>query len=187
MNLLYELYKLATAVSHPSDYHGVEHWTRVERNASYLCSLIPDADPMVVRAFALVHDCRRVKDGHDPEHGPRAALSIDGWANAYGSRWTLNHRQTALLKDACRLHTAAAVDDGDYDITLQACFDADRLDLGRMDIAPDPCQLFTDPARDIALQGRYRFLDENYFSVTAAHHLVPIPLVEEYHRAPELV
>jgi uncharacterized protein len=34
------------------------------------------------------------------------------------------------------------------DITIQTCWDADRLDLGRVGIVPDPARLCTVAARD---------------------------------------
>ena len=40
--------------------------------------------------------------------------------------------------------------------TLAVCLDADRLDLGRVGITPDPLRLSTSTARDIA---RLRALD----------------------------
>ena len=51
-----------------------------------------------------------------------------------------------LLFEACRLHTDGLVEG---DPTLQACWDADRLDLGRVGILPRPHRLCTDAARDL--------------------------------------
>ena len=36
----------------------------------------------------------------------------------------------------------------DADLTVQVCWDADRLDLGRVGIEPIPEKLCTEPARD---------------------------------------
>ena len=51
-----------------------------------------------------------------------------------------------LLYEACRLHT-----DGHTagDPTLLACWDADRLDLGRVGITPKPALLCTEAARTL--------------------------------------
>jgi uncharacterized protein len=56
----------------------------------------------------------------------------------------LDDSQFTLLYEACRLHT-----DGHTDAapTVQACWDADRLDLGRVGITPAPHRLCTDAAR----------------------------------------
>ena len=51
-----------------------------------------------------------------------------------------------LLFEACRLHTDGLIDG---DITLQTCWDADRLDLGRVGITPEPDLLCTDAAREL--------------------------------------
>ena len=52
--------------------HGVAHWARVTENGLRLAGET-GADVEVVRLFALLHDSRRISDGIDPEHGPRAA------------------------------------------------------------------------------------------------------------------
>ena len=58
----------------------------------------------------------------------------------------LDDARFELLFEACRLHT-----DGHTagDPTLLACWDADRLDLGRVGITPDPRRLCTDAAREL--------------------------------------
>jgi uncharacterized protein len=52
-----------------------------------------------------------------------------------------------LLVYACDHHTDGLTDG---DITVQACWDADRLDLPRCGIAVKPHRLCTDAARDPA-------------------------------------
>jgi uncharacterized protein len=49
-----------------------------------------------------------------------------------------------LLMEACRGHS-----DGQLvaDVTVMTCWDADRLDLGRVGIRPDPKRLCSDIAR----------------------------------------
>ena len=49
-----------------------------------------------------------------------------------------------LLREACEGHSAGHVD---ADPVVQVCWDADRLDLGRVGIRPDPRLLCTLPAR----------------------------------------
>jgi uncharacterized protein len=56
-----------------------------------------------------------------------------------------NHR-FELLYEACRLHTDGLTTG---DPTLLACWDADRLDLGRVGIEPAPHRLGTDAAREL--------------------------------------
>ena len=52
--------------------HGLPHWARVLVNARRL-AVETGADPTVIELFAVFHDARRRNEGHDPEHGSRAA------------------------------------------------------------------------------------------------------------------
>ena len=58
-----------------SSIHGIKHWRTVERNGLYLARFT-GADAEVVSLFAHFHDCRRLDEGADPEHGPRAAAFL---------------------------------------------------------------------------------------------------------------
>jgi uncharacterized protein len=60
-----------------------------------------------------------------------------------GSLVQLDDARFELLYEACRLHTDGFTEG---DPTLQACWDADRLDLGRVGIMPKPHRLCTDAA-----------------------------------------
>jgi uncharacterized protein len=64
----------------------------------------------------------------------------------------LNLNRMLLLVTACEIHNGAGpqTDQTQTDQTLAVCLDADRLDLGRVGITPDPTQLSTSTARDIA-------------------------------------
>jgi uncharacterized protein len=112
-------------------YHGVVHWARVHENGLAVAAQ-NGADAEVVRLFALFHDARRVNEHRDPGHGQR------GGELARSMRGSLVHLDNArfdLLYEACRLHTDGLTES---DPTLQACWDADRLDLGRVGIRPTP-------------------------------------------------
>ena len=62
----------------------------------------------------------------------------------------------AFLHDACRHSEGRDIGHGmraaklACAITVATCWDADRLDLGRVDIVPDPRYLHTVPGRDPA-------------------------------------
>ena len=56
----------------------------------------------------------------------------------------LNDEDFRLLFRACMGHSTER---DDPDITVQTCYDADRLDLGRVSVTPDPRFLCTDAAR----------------------------------------
>lgn len=120
--------------------HGVLHWARVHENGSRLAEAT-GADAEVVSLFALFHDSRRWNEFHDEGHGQRGG---DFARSLRGSLVHLDDSLFELLYEACRLHT-----DGHIvgDPILQACWDADRLDLGRVGITPRPELLCTDAAR----------------------------------------
>jgi len=122
--------------------HGVVHWARVLENGMRLAEAT-GADAKVVALFALFHDSRRVNEGHDPGHGLRGARFAQ---TLRGSLVHLDDAQFELLFEACRLHTSGLIEG---DVTLQACWDADRLDLGRVGITPRPHRLCSDAAQDL--------------------------------------
>jgi uncharacterized protein len=122
--------------------HGVVHWARVLKNGLRLAEAT-GASVEVVTLFALFHDSRRVNQSFDYGHGLRGAKY------AMSLRGTLIHfddRNFELLYEACRLHTDGLTEG---DATLQACWDADRLDLGRVGITPLPHLLCSDAARGL--------------------------------------
>jgi uncharacterized protein len=90
------------------------------------------ADLNVVELFAFLHDSKRLNEYSDPDHGARAAEYA---TSLNGSFFTLNANQLDLLCIAMRGHSGGQVHS---DPTIQTCWDADRLDLGRVGIRPDP-------------------------------------------------
>ena len=123
-------------------YHGVVHWSRVWENGVRIAEST-GADREVVGLFSLFHDSRRVNEGRDEGHGQRGG---DFARTLRGTLVHLDDFRFELLSEACRLHT-----DGHTtgDPTLLACWDADRLDLGRVGIRPSPKRLCTDAAREL--------------------------------------
>ena len=126
-----------------SMYHGLEHWNQVEFNGLLLASKT-GADITVVRLFALFHDCRRMDDAYDAEHGPRAEEFIKRCLAE--KRFELDEERLEKLCSACRLHTRER---RTGDITIDTCFDADRLDLGRVGIRPMEDKMATEAGRKI--------------------------------------
>jgi len=124
--------------------HGVGHWARVRYNGLLLARQ-NGADRRVVELFAFLHDVRREHDGHDREHGERAADLV---REIDGRFFSLSRPDRRLLEIACREHSDGH---GQADLTVQTCWDADRLDLGRVGIRPDPDRLCTEQARSRAL------------------------------------
>ena len=125
--------------------HGAPHWARVRRNGLVLAERT-GAIRRVVSLFAFLHDSCRVDDGRDAEHGQRAAALVCSLRDA--GLLCLSDEETELLCIACRHHSDGRVD---ADVTVQTCWDADRLDLGRVGKHPDPRYLCTPAARDRTL------------------------------------
>ena len=142
------LWKLVSGQFHApgSSVHGPDHWRRVERNGLLLATRT-GADVAVVRLFALFHDSRRENDGRDDGHGARGAEYA---SKLRGTAFDLTDDRFALLYHACVWHT-----DGVHhgDPTIATCWDADRLDLGRVGIIPGPEFMSTDFGREIAAHG----------------------------------
>jgi uncharacterized protein len=121
--------------------HGARHWARVLENGRRLCAAT-GASFEVVTLFAIFHDARRWNDGDDPLHGSRGA---DLAASLRGTKFELGDSDFASLLHACVHHTAGLTD---AELVVQICWDADRLDLGRVGIRPHPRRLCTHAARD---------------------------------------
>ena len=100
------------------------------------------AKPQVVELFALFHDSRRINEGIDEDHGRRGSELA---RELRGTFYELDDEDFGLLVQACDLHTEGLLEG---DRTLLTCWDADRLDLGRVGILPRPEKLCTAGARD---------------------------------------
>lgn len=124
--------------------HGVPHWARVRYNG-LLLTRCNGANLKVVELFAFLHDARRENDGYDPCHGDRAA---DLARELRGRFFSLERSELQQLELACMEHSSGETR---ADVTVQTCWDADRLDLGRVGTRPDPDRLCTVAARDPAI------------------------------------
>lgn len=124
--------------------HGAPHWSRVRRNGLILAEST-GANTRVVEYFAFLHDLGRENDYQDPEHGYRAANIAE---NIAGDLIDVSQSELDLLMEACRDHS-----DGHLtaDVTVMTCWDADRLDLGRVGIKPDPNRLCSNTARSASI------------------------------------
>lgn len=121
--------------------HGTAHWSRVALNGRVLHKMMPEVDLLVTQLFAFIHDSQRLCDDGDELHGPRAA----DWAAIHcGKLFYASDAQLDLLMTACRGHTNELFSDN---ITVQACWDADRLDIGRCKAYIDRSYLGTSAAK----------------------------------------
>jgi uncharacterized protein len=128
----------------PEGIHGLPHWARVLENGRNLARKT-GARIEVVELFAVFHDARRLNDGWDRGHGLRGAELACQWQ---GAHFRLPSGDFDLLYQACRDHTEGGTA---AEVTVQTCWDADRLDLGRVKIDLDPKYLCTEAARDPAV------------------------------------
>ena len=131
-----------------SEFHGTSHWMRVRDNAMYLANKT-NGDAQVAEYFSVLHDCMRENEDDYPEHGPRAAK----YAEEHRCLINLSNRQFLLLQRACSGHTFAKPDNrAGTDPTLAACWDGDRLDIGRVGLTPDAKYFFSDQAKSLVSQ-----------------------------------
>jgi uncharacterized protein len=107
----------------------------------------PDADPLVVLLFALFHDSMRRSDGHDPEHGKRGAELARTMRDA--GDFELEEARLLKLEEACTYHDRGGASE---EPTIGVCWDADRLNLWRAGIKPNPALLSTPAARRLTEQ-----------------------------------
>lgn len=135
MSCIFDNFKLDT-----DSIHGPAHWARVRANGKMLCEA-HGGDWQVVELFAFLHDSQRFNDHADPDHGPRAAEFTH---QLCGDLFHLSNVQLATLTQACRGHTSGHLSDN---LSVQICWDSDRLDLFRVGIEPDPYYLGTNLAK----------------------------------------
>ena len=117
-----------------------------------------DINIKVVRFFAYFHDKCRLDDWVDLEHGVRVADMLPTIRNTILKDFT--DEEVTLLEKACRYHTT---EHRTGIPTVDVCFDADRLDLGRLGIVLDPKRMATE-------QGAY--------------YAANIRMIEDFHNNP---
>ena len=131
--------------------HGANHWARVLHHGKNIGQL-RKADLLVVELFGFLHDSCRLDDARDPLHGARAAEFAHG---IHGDYYQLQAKQLDTLCYALKHHSGGEVS---TDKTIQTCWDADRLDLGRVGILPSSAflspeaHIFIDLAYDWSTQ-----------------------------------
>jgi uncharacterized protein len=124
-----------------SGIHGAPHWARVRVNGLAIASM-NGARTDVIQLFSFLHDSCRDNEGFDPDHGRRA---VDFARSLRGSVFDIDNSGFDLLVQACADHSKDGLVG---DITVQTCWDADRLDLWRVGIETDPRRLATEAARN---------------------------------------
>ena len=122
--------------------HGPSHWARVRYHA-FMIGRATGADLLVVELFAFLHDSKRLNEYIDPEHGSRAASYAK---ELNGTYFQLSDDQLEKLCHAMTFHSDGGLH---VDQTIQTCWDADRLDLGRIGKKPKSQYLSKEGAKHI--------------------------------------
>ena len=122
--------------------HGPSHWARVRKNGLMVGSVV-GADLLVVELFAFLHDSQRENEYSDPSHGARAAAYAQSLNETY---FSLAPEQLEKLCIAMTDHSEGKIH---QDPTIQTCWDADRLDLGRVGTKPRAKYLSAEGAKYI--------------------------------------
>jgi uncharacterized protein len=121
--------------------HGISHWQRVRTNGKLLARE-EGGNEKIAELFAWFHDSCRLNEYDDLDHGKRGA---DLAVKYRGELFDATDDELALLVDACTRHSDGHLE---ADITVQCCWDADRLDLGRVGIIPNRKRLCTATAKN---------------------------------------
>ena len=121
-------------------HHGIAHWARVRANGLMLAR-DTGANRHVVELFAFFHDARRINEYDDEDHGARGGELAKRLRGRY---FDATDDEMDLLAYACTHHSDGMTQ---ADPTVLTCWDADRLDLGRVGITPNPKYLGTKAAR----------------------------------------
>ena len=127
--------------------HGIAHWARVRANGLMIANQT-GANRHVVELFAYLHDSRRINEHQDEGHG---ACGAELARQLKGKLFDATDHEMDLLCYACEHHSDGMVRG---DPTVLTCWDADRLDLGRVGIVPKPRYLCTEAAQTDASMDR---------------------------------
>jgi uncharacterized protein len=122
--------------------HGIQHWLRVRRNGLALCEA-QGGSRAFIELFSILHDCQRLDDGRDLEHGKRSAEYMEVIRNHIDN--ILTAEELDDLKYAVEHHTTEL---HSSNLNIGICWDSDRLDIGRVDIILDKHFLNTETAKD---------------------------------------
>jgi uncharacterized protein len=146
--------------------HGPAHWARVHRFAKVLLrrEQVPAEAQTCVLLFAWLHDLAREDDEGTRTHAVDGATQLDRILPAIDEPLSVDQRE--ILRGAIHYHSDGmlaheAVQAGLFErvtwptdlvaLTVACCWDADRLDLPRVGIAPDPALMSTSSWRDVQL------------------------------------
>ena len=123
------------------DIHGLPHLRQVALVAGrFAAHLGEDVEAAMVMGF--FHDCARIHDGGGTQHAHDSAQLARPIITA-----DFPHFDVARLCDGIAHHADGTITD---DFLIGCLWDADRLDLRRLGITPNPRLLSTPIARRVA-------------------------------------
>jgi len=131
--------------SRESACHGPQHWRCVSLVGVRLCDVTRGADTLVAFLFGLFHDAMRLNDWDDPGHGARGAALLRRFYDEGLVPISVPQFEATVL--ACQTHTEAAPTKR---AVLGVCYDADRLNLWRVCVRPEPAYLSTNAGKEMA-------------------------------------
>lgn len=138
-----------------SDVHGVNHWSRVYYYG-HLLSKNHSIDLEIIAYFSIFHDSKRICEHEDPEHGYNGAEFF----KKLESIIHLKPENKEIIYEACSKHN---YQEQTNIKEIGVCFDADRLDLWRVDIQPYNRYLHFDESKsDLMKQYTKQFIEYNY-------------------------
>ena len=130
--------------------HGVYHWHRVYKNALKIAEHY-NIESSIFMLFALFHDSKRVNEDIDPRHGRRGSKFAQKLQCDIPMLKELSKKDFELLEYACSSHTKIDIShEFVNELVANICWDADRLDIGRVGFVVDPKYLCTDYAKQLA-------------------------------------
>ena len=133
--------------------HGINHWNRVAAHGRAVGQMqgLNVSDMVIVELFSYLHDSCRQNEGIDRDHGQKAAVMA---YDLNGLCYDLDQIDLDRLFNAIAGHSFGGIS---KDIVIQTCWDADRLDLGRVGMVPSEkflskvAKQFIDSAFELSL------------------------------------
>lgn len=139
-----------------SEIHGVNHWSRVYYYGREL-SLLHNIDLEIISYFSIIHDCKRLLEHDEADHGINAAIFFDSISDTLN----IKEKNKEFIKTACDIHNNGAISDIPE---IAVCLDADRLDLFRVGIHPFNAYLYFEESKN-ELNKLYikKFVEGHYY------------------------
>ena len=161
--------------------HGIFHWEQVEHIGRYLGKHYPGADFKIISLFAYLHDSRVENEFRDPHHGTRSAVFLRELYSKGALK--VSQLQYQKLEFACRHHSDSTKISND--ITVQICWDGDRLDLWRVGEIPNAQYLNTQIAKQRETIGwALRFIYDYYQDDDEKRPHMP-QTIKKFHNGPD--